>query len=58
MNLFLRHRDGTMFKVEDVVLTGGQLTTRGGQTLPDPLPPAVPSSTPLPADFDTRRLFR
>jgi hypothetical protein len=58
MNTFLRHEDGTLFKVEDVVSNAGKLTTRGGQPLPDPLPPAVPSGTPVPADFDTRRLFR
>ena len=58
MNMFLRHDDGSLFKVEDVVSNNGKLTNRGGRALPDPLPPAAPAATPAPADFDTRRLFR
>jgi hypothetical protein len=58
MDTFLRHQDGTLFKVEDVVSTGGKLTTRSGQPLPEPLAPAAPAPTPVPTEFDTRRLFR
>jgi hypothetical protein len=58
MNLFVRHQDGTLFKVDDVVSNNGKLTTRGGKPLPTPLLPSVPSPSPTPADFDTRRLFR
>jgi hypothetical protein len=58
MNTFLRHEDGTLFKVEDVVSNAEKLTTRGGHPLADPLPPALPAATPTPADLDTRRLFR
>ena len=58
MDTLLRHRDGAMFKVDDVVLTSGTLATRRGASLPEPLPPVLPASTPIPPDFDTRRLFR
>jgi hypothetical protein len=58
MDTFLRHQDGTLFKVEDIVSTGGKLTTRSGQPLPQPLAPAAPAATPVPTEFDTRRLFR
>jgi hypothetical protein len=58
-NMFLRHDDGSMFKVDDVVSNNGRLTTRSGQPLPDPLPiPPQPAASPVPADFDSRRLFR
>jgi len=57
-DMFLRHKDGNLFKVSDVVLTSGTLTNRGGQALPAPLAPIAPSPTPAPQDFDSRRLFR
>jgi hypothetical protein len=42
MNLFLRHDDGTLFKVQDVVMTSGTLTTRAGKPLPKPLGTPAP----------------
>ena len=57
-DMFLRHKDGNLFKVSDVVLTSGTLTNRSGQALPAPLAPIAPSPTPAPQDFDSRRLFR
>jgi hypothetical protein len=58
MDKFLRHEDGTWFKVDDVVSAGEKLGARDGGRLPDPLPVAAPATTPTPANFDTRRLFR
>ena len=56
-NLFLRHDDGSLFKVQDVVSIDGKLTTRSGQPLPNPLAPAPPPAAATPTPFDTRRLM-
>ena len=56
-NLFLRHSDGSLFKVQDVVSIDGKLTTRSGQTLPAPLAPLPAPATPTPSPFDTRRIM-
>jgi hypothetical protein len=56
-NKFLRHSDGSLFKVQDVVSIDGKLTTRSGQPVPAPLTPPPPAASPSPSPFDIRRLI-
>jgi hypothetical protein len=60
MRPFLRHSNGSLFKVEDVVMKEGRLFTRAGREIPapPPVPGAVPqrSGTPLEPQLDLLNL--
>jgi hypothetical protein len=50
MKPFVRHEDGSWYKVEDVAMKDGKLFTSSGTELAPPEPPPAPPAAPIPAE--------